>query len=138
MGTISVSPASLAILTTQGAPLSSLPAQVSSAVLQNATPEDVVSLSEAAIQGQNVAALFGASPDDSTGLYTPAPQQSSGFQSLLANASPEQQAAYDNSLNQLQTAQALLGDSGSTTKTTPSMVYPGSKSPTTHSTNVIG
>jgi hypothetical protein len=109
---------------------------VSSAVLQKATPEDIVSLSEAAIQGQNVAALFGASPADSTGLYTPAPQQSSGLQSLFANASPDQQAAYDNSLNQLQTEQALFGTSGSTT--TPSMVYRGSQSPSTPKTNVIG
>lgn len=61
MGSITNSLNGLSYLTRPGGLLSSLPASISAAVLQSASPQDVVSLSVAALQTQEVDGIFGIS-----------------------------------------------------------------------------
>jgi hypothetical protein len=70
MGSISNSLNGLAYLTQSGGLLSNLPAQVSTAELAKASPQDVVSLSEAAMRTQEVNGLFGSSTSSDRTLTT--------------------------------------------------------------------
>jgi hypothetical protein len=59
MGSIANSSAGLTYLNQPGGILSNLPAAVPAATLQTASPRDIVSLSEEALQAQQAAGIFG-------------------------------------------------------------------------------
>lgn len=114
----------LSYLTQQGGLLSSLPVKISSAELQSASPQDVVNLSVAALQNQEVDGIFGISSSSRSSLITlPAAAASSASSSEvlpgvssadLTNASPQQQAALNDQALQLQQVDGLFGASTST------------------------
>jgi hypothetical protein len=91
----------LAYLTQAGGLLSNLPSGISSSELQSASPEDIVSLSLAAIQAQQADGLFGATTGSNI-----LPGVSSAD---LSNATPQENAAIDNQALLLQQAQYLFG-----------------------------
>ena len=67
MGSIANSPAGLTYLNQPGGILSNLPAAVPAATLQAASPRDIVSLSEAALQAQQAEGIFGNTTVNTTG-----------------------------------------------------------------------
>ncbi|SPE30209.1 hypothetical protein SBA3_1630012 [Candidatus Sulfopaludibacter sp. SbA3] len=125
MGSISNSLSGLSFLTQPGGPLSNLPAPLSTAELQSAPAQDLVSLSMSAIQEQNVNELFGISPPASDTLPAlPITSQQTadilpGVSAAdLTNATPEQQSAINDQALLLQQVQALFGLPTSTAGTT--------------------
>jgi hypothetical protein len=124
MGSIASSLSGLSYLTETGGPLSNLPAPISTADLKSASPQDLVSISMAAIQAQAASELFGISQaSQSTLPVLPVASQSAtdvlpGVSSSdLANATPQQQAAMNNQALLLQQVQSLFGEPDSTAGT---------------------
>jgi hypothetical protein len=125
MGSIASSLNGLSYLTQPGGLLSSLPASISKAVLQSASPQDVVSLSVAALQTQEIDGIFGISPASQNALpivsapATPATAVLPGVSAAdLTNATPQQQASINDQALLLQQVQGLYGVPTSLTGTT--------------------
>jgi len=127
MGSVTNSLSGLSYLMQQGGPLSSLAAQLSPAQLQSAQPRDVVSLSMAALQTQEVEGIFGTSQPSQTTLpalpvlpiaasaSSPATDVLPGVASAdLTNATAEQQSAINNQALALQQVQGLFAEPAST------------------------
>ena len=100
MGSITNSLSGLPSLMQPGGLLSDLVAPLSAADLQSASPQDIVSLSLAALQTQEVNVLFGApqGSQDAAPLLPFASPQATGVlpgvsAADLANATPQEQAA---------------------------------------------
>ena len=117
MGTVSST--GLSYLTQQGGLLANLsPIFVSLSTLQSASPKDVVSLSEAAVQAQQVDVLFGVPGGNQSGVTLPvtsaAPSDGvilPGVSSAdLSNATPQQEGAINGDAALLQQAQELFGE----------------------------
>ena len=107
----------LSYLMQAGGPLANLPASVSASDLQSAPPQDVVKLSLAAVQMQQVNELFGLSPAAQDTLPE-LPVTASKPAADLANASPQEQNALSQQALLLQQVQGLFADPASTTGTT--------------------
>jgi len=110
----------LAYLMQAGNPLSNLPASLSAADLQSAPLQDVVSLSLAAIQMQQVNELFGIPPaaqDTLPALPISATQSTDALPGVpaadLVNASPQEQAAVNYQALLLQQVEGLFAESTS-------------------------
>ena len=123
MGSVTSLPGGLAYLTQPGGLLSTLSSALSTSELQSASPEDLVSLSLAALQAQETDGLFGVSPansgaaglpvaaDDTTG-NTNASSLLSGIASAdLTNATPQEKAELSNEAVRFQQVQALFDPS---------------------------
>jgi hypothetical protein len=93
----------LSFLREPGGILSNLPAQVTAKKLETASLNDVVSLSMAAVQKQQVDELFGTSPPSGPGRV---PEVAPAG---LAKAAPEQQAALYQAATRYSQMQGLLG-----------------------------
>jgi hypothetical protein len=107
----------LSYLMQAGGPLANLPASVSAADLQSAPPQDVVKLSMAALQTQQVNELFGLSPaaqDAPPALPVSARTPAAD----LAKASPQEKYAANIQALLLQQVQGLFADPASTAGTT--------------------
>ncbi|MGA3041111.1 MAG: hypothetical protein ABSF54_10030 [Bryobacteraceae bacterium] len=103
-------------MTQPGGLLSSLPVSVSTAVPQSASPQDVVSLSVAALQTQEVDGIFSISPESQSTLpilsapATPATHVLPGVSAAdMSNATPQEQASINDQALLLQQAQGLFG-----------------------------
>jgi hypothetical protein len=128
VGAITNSLNGLSYLTQPGGPLSSLPASISTAALQSAWPQDVVSLSVAALQAQEVDGIFGISQATQNTLpalpilsapATPATEVLPGVSGAdIANATPQEQASINDQALLLQQIQGLFGVTTSATGTT--------------------
>jgi hypothetical protein len=125
MGSIANSLNGLSYLTQPGGLLSSLPAPISTAVLQSASPQDVVNLSVAALQTQEVDGIFGislASQSTLPILSAPASLPTDVLPGVSAadmtNATPQEQASINDQALLLQQAQGLFGVPTSLTGTT--------------------
>jgi hypothetical protein len=105
MGSIATLPNGLAYLTQPGGLLSNLPSSISASDLQSASPQDIVSLSVAAIQAQQVEGLFGVSASSGTTATSILPGVSSAD---LTNATAQQKAALNDQALLLQQTQALF------------------------------
>ena len=123
MGSISSCLTGLQALSQAGSgPLASLPVQLSASTLQSASKQDLVDLSSAALQLQQVDGIFGITP---TSQVTTSPvsflpssgdaatQTASSLPSGvsaadLANATPQQQASIANNTIQQQMVQSLF------------------------------
>jgi hypothetical protein len=126
MGSVTSLPSGLAYLTQPGGLLSNLPAGISTSVLQSASPQDIVSLSLAAIQAQEVGGLFGVSPATSNSAIPGLPAATgvaSGVTSGvtagipaadLTNATPQEQAQISDQSLLYQQAQALFDPTSAT------------------------
>jgi hypothetical protein len=107
MGSVTSLPSGLAYLTQQGGLLSTLPPAISKSALQSASPQDIVSLSLAALQTQETNGLFGISPANpgTAGL----PAAAGGIASAdLTNATPQEKAEISDQAVRFQQAQALF------------------------------
>ena len=107
MGSVTSLSSGLAYLTQPGGLLSNLPAAVSTPALQSASPQDIVSLSVAALQAQETDGLFGVSQANSaipglSGVSTGLPAAD------LTNATPQEQAQISDQALLYQQAQALF------------------------------
>jgi hypothetical protein len=116
MGSISNSLSGLSSLMQPGGLLSKLPAPISAAELQSASPQDIVSLSLAALQTQQVNGLFGVSQGNQAAaplLPLAAPQAANALPGVpaadLAKATPQEQAAINDQALLLQQVQGLFG-----------------------------
>jgi hypothetical protein len=119
MGSITSSLNGLSYLTQPGGLLSSLPAPISTAALQSASPQDVVNISVAALQTQEVDGIFGISQPSQTTLPVlpvasePATQSTAVLPGVaasdLASATPQQQASINDQALLLQQVQGLFG-----------------------------
>ena len=125
MGSITNSLSGLSALMQSGGLLPDLPAPNSAADLHSASPQDIVSMSLATIQTQEVNVLFGASPGNQNTaplLPTALSQATNVLQSVsaadLANATPQEHAAINNQALLLQQVQGLFGEPASVTGTT--------------------
>ena len=134
MGSVTNSLSGLSYLMQQGGPLSSLAAQLSPAQLQSAQPRDVVSLSMAALQTQEVEGMFGISQPSQTALpalpvlpiQSAASSASSSAADVLpgvasadlTNATSQEQSAINNQALALQQVQGLFAEPASTTGAT--------------------
>jgi hypothetical protein len=125
MGSITNSLSGLSALMQSGGLLPELPAPNSAADLQSASPKDIVSMSLATIQTQEVDVLFGASQgnQNTTPLLPAALSQATNvLQSVsaadLANATPQELAAINNQGLLLQQVQGLFGEPAPVTGTT--------------------
>jgi hypothetical protein len=124
MGSIPSSMSGLSYLTTPGGLLSNLPSPVSPSDLSSASPQDLVTISAAALEAQVVDSLFGGSqpgstatislPVTSTGQGTVLPGVSSAD---LINATAQQQTAINVEALLLQQVESLFGQTASTTGT---------------------
>jgi len=123
MGSISNSLTGLSYLMQQGGPLASLSAQLTPAQLQSAPAKDVVSLSMAALQAQQVDGLFGIAPASQTTLPAlPIDNTSTSPTTLLpgvasadlTNASPQEQSSINDQALALQQVQGLFAIPAST------------------------
>jgi len=116
MGTVSNS--GLSYLTQQGGLLANLSPAVSLSALQSASQEDVVSLSQAAVEAQQVDVLFGIPQADQSGVTLPAVSAAPsdgvilpGVSSAdLSNATPQEGSAINGEALLLQQAQQLFGE----------------------------
>jgi hypothetical protein len=114
MGSVASALSGLSYLTEPGGPLSNLPAPISAADLKSASPQDLVSISMAALQAQDASELFGISPSSQSTLpVLPIASQSAD----LANTAPQEQAATNDQALLLQQVQSLFGEPASTTGT---------------------
>lgn len=122
MGSISNLPSGLAYLTQPGGLLSALSPAISTSQLQTASPQDLVSLSVAAVQAQITDGLFGISPTNSGSVELPAVGGNTsgntnasilpGVASAdLANATPQEKARINDQTLQLQQVQGLFNPS---------------------------
>src|ERR1700733_9262827 len=110
MGSVTSLPGGLAYLTQPGGLLSTLSSAISTSQLQSASPEDLVSLSLAALQAQQTDGLFGVSPEN------PGPAGNTNDTSILSgvasaaltNATPEEKAELSNQAVRFQQVQALF------------------------------
>jgi hypothetical protein len=134
MGSVTNSLNGLAYLMEAGNPLSGLAGRMSPAQLQSAQPQDVVSLSMAAIGTQEMEGLFGTSQSSQTTLpalpvqpatYDATPASSPATDLLpgiaaadMTNATPQERFAIDNQAVLLQQVQGLFAEPASTTGTT--------------------
>jgi hypothetical protein len=115
MGSITNSLPGVSYLTQPGGLLSNLPSSVSTAALQSATPQDIVNLSAAALQEQEVVGIFGISQASQSAataipaLSTPAAD--------LTNATAQEKASVNDQALQLQQVQGLFGIPTSLTST---------------------
>ena len=105
----------LSYLTQPGGLLSNLPSSVSLSALQSASPQDLVSLSEAALQAQQVDELLGIQPENQgNSLSLPVLSSQSGevlpgvSSSTISGASPQEQAVINDQALALQQVQGLL------------------------------
>jgi hypothetical protein len=110
MGSVTNSLSGLSYLTQPGGPLSNLPEAVSSSDLQSASPQDLASMSLAALQSQMVEEAFGT-PESSP---TTADQFPGIAANDLANATPQQQTTINNQSLELQEVQGLFAEPAST------------------------
>jgi hypothetical protein len=124
MGSISNSPTGLSYLTQPGGVLSNLPASISQD-LATASPQDVVTLSDAALQAQEVDGIFGLDQStQNTAVSLPilsgsTPDVLPGVAaSDLTNATPQQQTAINTQALGLQEVQGLFGGTLAPTSTT--------------------
>jgi hypothetical protein len=116
LGTVSSS--GLSYLTQQGGPLANLSPAVSLSALQSASPKDVVSLSEAAVEAQQADVLFGIPHAEQSGATLPAASAAPadgvtlpGVSSAdLSNATPQEKGAINGEALLLQQAQELFGE----------------------------
>jgi hypothetical protein len=120
MGSVTSLPGGLAYLTQPGGLLSTLSSAISTSELQSASPEDLVSLSLAALQAQETDGLFGVSPANqgTAGLPWSAndPAGDSNEGSILSgiasadltNATPQEKAEISNQTVRFQQAEALF------------------------------
>jgi hypothetical protein len=120
MGSVTSLPGGLAYLTQPGGLLSSLSSVISTSELQSASPEDLVSLSLAALQAQETDGLFGVSAANSGTAGLPAAAADttsntnttnlpSGIASAdLTNATPQEKAELSSQAVRLQQVQALF------------------------------
>jgi hypothetical protein len=120
MASVTNSLAGLSYLTQPGGLLSNLPAPISAATLQSATPQDLVSLSAAALETQEVDGLFGLAPSASAValpvLSTPSAEVLPGVATAdLSGASPQAQAAINDQALLLQQVQGLFSEPGNLT-----------------------
>jgi hypothetical protein len=115
MGSVANSLSGLSYLTQPGGPLSTLPEGVSTSDLQSASPQDLVSMSTAALQTQEVDDAFGLSqtPPPTAGYEIPGVTTTD-----LTDATPQQQASFNDQAQQLQEVQSLFSTPTSTTGTT--------------------
>jgi hypothetical protein len=125
MGSIANSLSGLSYLTQPGGLLSSLPVEISTTALQSASPQDLVTLSAAAIQTQEVDGMFGISQASQTPLpilsaaATPATAVLPGVSAAdMTNATAQQQASINDQALLLQQVQGLFGVPTSSTGTT--------------------
>jgi len=110
MGTVSSS--GLSYLTQQGGLLANLSPAVSLSALQSASPEDVASLSQAAVQAQQADGLFGIPQADQSGVTLPAtsgvPSDGAILPGVstadLSNATPQEKGAINDQALLLQQA----------------------------------
>jgi hypothetical protein len=114
----------LSYLTQPGGLLSNLPSSISGSALQSASPQDLLSLSEAALQVQQVDGLLGIQQSTpSTALTLPVISTQSGnvlpgvSSADLSNASPQQQAAINDQALLLQQVQGLFSEAAGSTST---------------------
>ncbi|MFN7995236.1 MAG: hypothetical protein U0Q18_16625 [Bryobacteraceae bacterium] len=122
MGSIPSSFSALSYLTAPGGLLSNLPSAVSPSALSSASPQDLVTISAAALEAQIAESLFGSPqagstaaislPVSSTGQGTVLPGVSSAD---LTNASAQEQTAINVEALVLQQVQSLFGQPASTT-----------------------
>jgi hypothetical protein len=113
------STAGLAYLTQSGGVLSNLPSGVSASTLKSASPQDVVSLSQAAIEAQQANGLFGTTttPPNLYGLpVTSSPTTGTNLlpgvsTADLTNATPQENSALNAQALQLQQAQSIFNGS---------------------------
>lgn len=115
MGAISNPINGLSYLTQPGGVLSNEPAGIVNE-LQTAPQQDVVTLSDAALQAQEVSGIFGLPlPDQNTAVTLPALSAPNAdtlpgvANADLTNATPQQQAAINTQAVGLQEAQGLFG-----------------------------
>jgi hypothetical protein len=108
MGSVTSLPSGLAYLTQPGGLLSTLSSAISPSELQSASPEDLVSLSLAALQSQETDGLFGISPTN-PGTDPGEGSILSGIASAaLTGATPQQKAELSNQAVHFQQIQALF------------------------------
>jgi len=111
MGSVASALSGLSYLSEPGGPLSNLPAPISTADLKSASPQDLVSISMAALQAQDASELFGiCQPSQSTLPVLPVASPSAD----LANATPQEQAAMNDQALLLQQVQSLFGEPAAT------------------------
>jgi hypothetical protein len=104
MGSVTNLPSGLTYLTQAGGLLSNLPSTVSVSALQSASPEDIVSLSLAAIQAQQAEGLFGVPPTSESAGPLPVALSGSEVGSILPgvssadliDATPQENASINN------------------------------------------
>jgi hypothetical protein len=128
MGTVSST--GLSYLTQQGGLLANLSPAVNLSALASSSPADVVSLSEAALQAQQLEGLFGIAQAGQSAVTLPAisvaPSSSAilpGVSSAdLSNATPQQSSAINDQALLLQQAQELFGGT-STAAPNPVSIY---------------
>jgi hypothetical protein len=102
MGSVTSLPSGLADLTQPGGLLSSLSSAISTSQLQSSSPEDLVSLSLAALQAQEADGLLVAAPAADSSIL-------SGIASAdLTDASPREKAELSNQEVRFQQVEALF------------------------------
>ena len=117
MGSLTNALPGLSYLTQPGGVLSNLPSAISED-LSTAPAQDVVSLSDAAVQTQEVDGLFGVAPSapqtSAPELPVLSPQTTNPLPGVssadLANATPQQQAGINRQALSLQEVQGLFGE----------------------------
>jgi hypothetical protein len=110
MGSVTSLPDGLAYLTQPGGLLSTLSSAISTSELQSSSPEDLVSLSLAALQAQEADGLLGASTANpgTAGNTNDASILSLVASADLANATPQEKADLSNQAVRFQQVQALF------------------------------
>ncbi|MGD1070513.1 MAG: hypothetical protein ABSB15_10270 [Bryobacteraceae bacterium] len=118
MGSVANSLNGLTYLTQPGGLLSNLPSAVSTSALQSASPEDIVSLSVAAVQAQEVSGLFGIAQTAQVPVELPVTSVGTAGGSILpgvspadlSGATPQEQNEINGQYLLLQQAQILFGE----------------------------
>ncbi len=123
MGSITNSTTGLSYLTQPGGVLSNLPASISQD-LATASPQDIVTLSDAALQTQDVDGLFGLDQNTTSSAVTLPILSGTTSDALpgvatadLTNATPQQQTAVNTQALGLEEVQGLFGGTTSTSST---------------------
>jgi hypothetical protein len=117
MGSVTSLPNGLAYLTQPGGLLSTLSSAISTSELQSSSPEDLVSVSLAALQAQEADGLLGVSPGNQGTAGLPAVGGGANEASLLSlvasadltNATPQENVELSNQAVRFQQVQALFG-----------------------------
>ena len=113
MGSIANSLPGLSFLREPGGILSNLPAKVATDDLKSASPQDIVSLSMAAIQKQQVDGLFGAAP--SAQAASPVPGIADAD---LEKAAPQEKSTIYQQSIRMQQVQGLFAEPQAARSTT--------------------